>query len=60
MKFIALIVALILVIAAPWIITDAFYVHLMIMVLMWTVPGRVPGISWEVSRVKSPSATPLF
>jgi branched-chain amino acid transport system permease protein len=44
MKFIALAVALILVIAAPWIITDAFYMHLMIMVLMWTVLGA----AWNI------------
>src|SRR5208283_5730663 len=44
MKFIALIVALALVIAAPWVITDPFYVHLMIMVLMWTVLGA----AWNI------------
>ncbi|MFH1115604.1 MAG: branched-chain amino acid ABC transporter permease [Pseudomonadota bacterium] len=31
-------------VAAPWIVTDPFYVHLMIMVLMWTVLGA----SWNV------------
>ena len=53
MKFIALAVALALVIAAPWVITDPFYVHLMIMVLMWTgtgggleYPGRICGSSF--------------
>ncbi len=44
MKFIALIVALALVIAAPWVVTDPFYVHLMIMVLMWTVLGA----AWNI------------
>ena len=44
MKFIALAVALALVIAAPWVITDPFYLHLMIMVLMWTVLGA----SWNI------------
>jgi branched-chain amino acid transport system permease protein len=44
MKFIALTVALALVIAAPWVITDPFYVHLMIMVLMWTVLGA----AWNI------------
>ncbi len=44
MKFIALAVALALVIAAPWVITDPFYVHLMIMVLMWTVLGA----AWNI------------
>jgi branched-chain amino acid transport system permease protein len=44
MKFIALVVALALVIAAPWVVTDPFYVHLMIMVLMWTVLGA----AWNI------------
>ena len=44
MKFIALAVALAFVVAAPWVITDAFYVHLMIMVLMWTVLGA----AWNI------------
>jgi branched-chain amino acid transport system permease protein len=44
MKFIALAVVLAAVIAAPWIVPDPFYVHLMIMVLMWTVLGA----AWNI------------
>lgn len=36
--------AIILLFAAPWIVTDPFFVHLMIMVLMWTVLGA----SWNI------------
>ncbi len=44
MKFIGLAVALAAVVAAPWVITDPFYIHLMIMVLMWTVLGA----AWNI------------
>ncbi|MCX5861317.1 MAG: branched-chain amino acid ABC transporter permease [Desulfomonile sp.] len=44
MKLILVAVALAALVAAPWIVTDPFYVHLMIMVLMWTVLGA----SWNV------------
>lgn len=44
MKAILAAVALIALLAAPWIVSDPFYVHLMIMVLMWTVLGA----SWNV------------
>lgn len=36
--------AIILLFAAPWIVTDPFFTHLMIMVLMWTVLGA----SWNI------------
>ena len=44
MKLILLVVALAALVAAPWIVTDPFYVHLMIMALMWTLLGA----SWNV------------
>ncbi|HMK34885.1 MAG TPA: branched-chain amino acid ABC transporter permease [Desulfomonilaceae bacterium] len=44
MRFILILVALAALLAAPWVITDPFYVHLMIMVLMWTLLGA----SWNV------------
>lgn len=44
MKPILVIVAVIAVLAAPWIVSDPFYVHLMIMVLMWTVLGA----AWNI------------
>jgi branched-chain amino acid transport system permease protein len=44
MKRILVAVALVVLVAAPWIVTDPFYMHLMIMVLMWTVLGA----SWNV------------
>jgi len=36
--------AILLLLAAPWIVSDPFFVHLMIMVLMWTVLGA----SWNI------------
>ncbi|MBI4966258.1 MAG: branched-chain amino acid ABC transporter permease [Desulfomonile tiedjei] len=44
MKVILALVAIACLAAAPWIVTDPFYVHLMIMVLMWTVLGA----SWNI------------
>jgi len=44
MKRLLLAVALILLLAAPWIVTAPFFVHLMIMVLLWTVLGA----SWNL------------
>jgi branched-chain amino acid transport system permease protein len=44
MKFIGLAVALAAVVAAPWVVTDPFYIHLMIMVLMWTALGA----AWNI------------
>jgi branched-chain amino acid transport system permease protein len=44
MKPILVAVALAVLVAAPWIVSDPFYVHLMIMVLMWTVLGA----SWNI------------
>lgn len=44
MKPILIAVALVVLAAAPWIVSDPFYVHLMIMVLMWTVLGA----SWNI------------
>ncbi len=44
MKYIAIAIALIVLIAAPWVVPDPFYVHLMIMVLMWTVLGA----AWNI------------
>ncbi len=44
MKPILVAVALAALVAAPWIVSDPFYVHLMIMVLMWTVLGA----SWNI------------
>jgi len=36
--------AIVLLFAAPWIVSDPFFIHLMIMVLMWTVLGA----SWNI------------
>ena len=44
MKPILVAMALVALVAAPWIVTDPFYVHLMIMALMWTLLGA----SWNV------------
>lgn len=44
MKLIGLAVALAVVVVAPWVVPDPFYVHLMIMVLMWTVLGA----AWNI------------
>jgi len=44
MKRLLLAVALILLLAAPWIVSAPFFVHLMIMVLLWTVLGA----SWNL------------
>ena len=44
MKQIPVVVALAVLVAAPWIVSDPFYVHLMIMVLMWTVLGA----AWNI------------
>jgi branched-chain amino acid transport system permease protein len=44
MKPIAIGVALAVLVVAPWIVSDPFYVHLMIMVLMWTLLGT----SWNI------------
>jgi len=44
MKLILVPVGLAALVVAPWVVTDPFYVHLMIMVLMWTVLGA----SWNV------------
>ncbi len=44
MKPIVVGVALAVLVVAPWIVSDPFYVHLMIMVLMWTLLGT----SWNI------------
>ncbi len=44
MKPILIVVALVAVVVAPWIVTDPFYTHLMIMALMWTLLGA----SWNI------------
>jgi branched-chain amino acid transport system permease protein len=44
MKKIIIPVLILLLLAAPWIITKPFFVHLMIMVLLWTVLGA----SWNL------------
>jgi len=44
MKPVMVAVALAVMAAAPWIVTDPFFVHLMIMVLMWTVLGA----AWNI------------
>ncbi len=44
MKTVFTVLALIALLIAPLIVTDPFYVHLMIMVLMWTVLG----VAWNI------------
>ena len=44
MKAVLVAVALAALVAAPWIVTDPFYVHLMIMALLWTLLGA----SWNI------------
>ena len=44
MKKIVIALAILLLFAAPWIVSAPFFVHLMIMVLMWTVLGA----SWNI------------
>jgi len=44
MKKVVIPLAIILLFAAPWIVSVPFFVHLMIMVLMWTVLGA----SWNI------------
>ena len=39
MKKTVIALAILLLFAAPWIVSAPFFVHLMIMVLMWTVLG---------------------
>jgi branched-chain amino acid transport system permease protein len=44
MKKIIIAIAILLLFTAPWIVTAPFFIHLMIMVLMWTVLGA----SWNI------------
>ena len=44
MKKIVIPLAIVLLIVAPWVVSDPFFIHLMIMVLMWTVLGA----SWNI------------
>jgi branched-chain amino acid transport system permease protein len=44
MRKIVILLAIVLLFAAPWIVSSPFFVHLMIMVLMWTVLGA----SWNI------------
>src|SRR5512139_189779 len=44
MKKIVIALAILLLFAAPWIVSAPFFIHLMIMVLMWTVLGA----SWNI------------
>src|SRR5512139_3685618 len=44
MKKIVIAIAVLLLLAAPWIVSAPFFIHLMIMVLMWTVLGA----SWNI------------
>ena len=44
MRKIVVPLAIILLFAAPWIVSAPFFIHLMIMVLMWTVLGA----SWNI------------